>query len=155
MKEAAVVVVASLMLSACASESSTATTSIEGALRFPRFSALPICWFGERGTVYFAEDTELFYYCDGRNYVALDFGGMDGSDGVSWVINVSEAPAELCPNGGALISAGPDADGDGLADEVTSSQPLCDGIDGQDGMDGADGQDGADGMDGQDGAPGF
>ena len=157
---AAVIGLASLILSACASESSTATANIEGALRVRRFSALPVCWFGERGTVYFVEDTELFYYCDGRNYVALDLQGLDGSDGVSWVVNVDEAPADLCPAGGALISAGPDVDGDGAADEVTSSQPVCDGIDGQDGMDGQDGTDGRDGAqgppgdDGMDGADG-
>ena len=136
---APVILIASLILSACGSKSSTATTSIEGALRFPRFSALPICWFGERGTVYFVEDREVFYYCDGRKYVALDLGGLDGIDGVSWVVNVDEAPADSCPGGGVIISSGPDADGNGAADEVTSSRPVCDGIDG---MDGADGQDG-------------
>ena len=152
---AAVIGLASLILSACASESSTATANIEGALRVRRFSALPVCWFGERGTVYFVEDTELFYYCDGRNYVALDLQGLDGSDGVSWVVNVDEAPADLCPAGGALISAGPDVDGDGAADEVTSSQPVCDGIDGQDGMDGQDGTDGRDGAQGPSGDDGM
>ncbi|MGB5810070.1 MAG: hypothetical protein WBG86_06030 [Polyangiales bacterium] len=100
-----------------------------GAITTATFGELPVCWFGRRAQVYYVTSTEQFLYCDGRRFVELDLGA-GGGGGTNFVVNVAPASLDECPNGGALISSGPDANGDGVVDSVASSQSVCDGMDG-------------------------
>lgn len=74
----------------------------------------------------------------------------------SALVNVKPATVAECPQGGVVIEVGVDRDRDGVlsAEEITSTEKVCNGADGIDGAAGADGSDGADGADGIDGADG-
>jgi len=121
------------------------------AIRVESRSALPECGAGNQGSIYHARAEGQLYYCDGELYRSLD---LDADP--SWVISTGAASAASCPGGGYELKTGPDANGDGQLtnDEVSSSQTVCNGIDGEDGAPGTDGEDGADGADGKDGADG-
>lgn len=86
-----------------------------------------------------------------------DFVVCNGLDApVSLVALEPIDASEACPSGGVLVLTGLDVDGDGvLAEaEVSASESVCNGADGEDGTDGAAGADGADGAPGADGAAG-
>lgn len=59
------------------------------------------------------------------------------------------AAGAQCPTGGVRVDSGNDQNSDGVltAAEITSSEIICNGVDGSDGADGADGADGSDGVD--------
>lgn len=68
--------------------------------------------------------------------------GADGASGLSTLVVVSEEPVDAhCAVGGKKISAGLDANRNGILDagEVTSIGYLCNGVNGQDGTEGQDG----------------
>ncbi len=67
---------------------------------------------------------------------AQGMSGVDGQDGATALIQVSEA--SMCEHGGELIEAGVDDDSDGElgADEVDSSMEICHGARGEDGSNG-------------------
>lgn len=64
---------------------------------------------------------------------------------------------EDCPNGGVEIDIGIDANGDGVlsSSEISRTETICNGIDGQNGLDGQDGSPGAAGADGTNGSDGI
>lgn len=97
---------------------------------------LPQCSVGKYALVYYVSSTDNFYFCDGWQYIELDLSGLDG---IGWLVETAPALPEDCSAGGATVSTGPDADGDGFIDSVISSQTICNGVDGQDGADGEDG----------------
>ena len=73
---------------------------------------------------------------------------------------IGNATEEQCENGGVVLKLGVDLNGDNVLDddEVTGTEPVCNGLDGNDGADvrnGADGLDGVDGMNGADGMDGI
>ena len=52
--------------------------------------------------------------------------GANGSNGSGVGVRISDLPAGgVCPFGGQMIEAGPDANGDGLPDTVTSTKYVC------------------------------
>jgi len=118
---------------------------------------LPKCNTGHYSSVYYVESTDEFYFCNGQQMVLLDLNGLDGEDGISYLVTTAEADPAFCAAGGTTISVGPDVDGDGVIDVVTSSQSVCNGekgdpgpqgeqgIQGEQGLPGADGQNGSDG----------
>ncbi|MBN1606623.1 MAG: formylglycine-generating enzyme family protein, partial [Polyangiaceae bacterium] len=65
--------------------------------------------------------------------------GADGDD--SLVLTSDVAPGTLCTSGGQRIDVGVDADGSGTLDagEITSTEYVCNGVDGSPGADGTDG----------------
>lgn len=130
--------------SAGASQSPEAASIPIGAVSVPLVATLPRCARHNAGAVYFVEDTKEIFYCNGMNYRPLDLHGIDG---FSSIIETSAADATQCPTGGSVITAGADLDRDGALDpaEVSTSVPVCNGIDGQDGVDGQNGADGEDG----------
>lgn len=69
----------------------------------------------------------------------------------------AEPAGSNCEFGGIRIDLGTDLDGNGaLGDqEVTDTEYVCHGADGEDGAPGADGADGRDGVDGEDGRDGI
>ncbi|MEN0063858.1 MAG: putative Ig domain-containing protein [Myxococcota bacterium] len=72
----------------------------------------------------------------------------NGDDGLASLVVVSEEPAgDNCASGGSRVDSGLDLNEDDALDidEITSSQFICDGIDGVDGADGLNGTDGLDG----------
>ncbi len=121
-------------------DAAEAPVNIAGVVVLQETSELPNCNPAHRGTVYYVQAGEDFYYCDGADYQPLDLRGLDGADGVAWVVEVTADPEE-CADGGALITAGPDLDGDGTMDAVASEQFVCDGGPGPVGPAGADGID--------------
>jgi len=133
---APVVMAVAVTLSLGCYESMSAETEYSGVLVKETLEDLPNCSNGKYALVFYVSSTDEFYFCDGRDYLLLDLSGLDG---VSWVVETTPALPEDCPAGGAKVSAGPDADRDGLIDAVTSSQTICNGVDGQDGSDGDDG----------------
>ncbi|MBN1612478.1 MAG: hypothetical protein JW940_37955, partial [Polyangiaceae bacterium] len=157
---------------------------IVGATSIRLVKHLPPCSGTRVNAVYYVEETEEFHFCDGDIYRQIDVQGLDGADGVTWLVEVTPDPPR-CPYGGALVTAGPDADADGEMDAVTTQQFVCNGAPGPQGeagpqgaqgpagdscsvMDDGDGtktiacddgtsvtvSDGADGQDGADGADG-
>ncbi len=69
----------------------------------------------------------LLVGCSGTN-------GVDGADGVSALVDVSqEAPGANCPQGGLAVRSGPDSDSSGTLDdsEVAQTRYVCNGADGQ------------------------
>ncbi|HET9958223.1 MAG TPA: hypothetical protein VFQ61_27200 [Polyangiaceae bacterium] len=96
------------------------TTVVESA------AGLPACNLVRRGGVFYARAENALYYCDGRAFHALDLNGRPGEDGRGWAVAVRDAAAE-CVSGGVVVSAGPDANGDGALDEVASTSAVCDG----------------------------
>ncbi len=94
-------------------------------------SELPRCGVWRRGVVFYVQSSEELMYCDGRDYQPVQ---LDGVDGAGWVLATTPAPD--CPAGGVVLVAGPDTDGDGQMDSVTSTDVVCNGVDGEDGEDG-------------------
>lgn len=85
---------------------------------------------------------------DDGNDGADGSSGDDGSTGLSSLINTTVEPAGAnCSFGGIKIESGLDSDASGTLEsgEVTQTQYICNGNDGEDGADGEDGTDGADG----------
>lgn len=80
-------------------------------------------------------DTEIdstALLCDGADGVdgADGMSGSDGSDGNAAIIDIQDLPAgDTCEEGGVVIYAGVDANGDGAlgSDEVTETAYLCGG----------------------------
>lgn len=64
-----------------------------------------------------------------------DGGGTRGQNSVVTAIRNS-APADVCSNGGIQVDAGIDSNSNGVLDpnEITSTQYVCNGVDGTDGM---------------------
>ncbi len=146
-------------VSACGAEApevAAGPAGISGVVVLSARSELQNCSIGQRGTVYYLERSDEFVYCDGEEHQTIDLHGLDGSDGVDgadgvgWVVTVTEG-ATSCAAGGVTISAGPDRDGDGAFDVVTSSVVVCHG---ERGPAGEDGEDGAEGAQGAPGTPG-
>ncbi len=65
-------------------------------------------------------------------------------------------PGDVCEAGGIEVSLGTDSNLNGELDddEISETEVICNGVDGEDGADGEDGTDGEDGADGADGADG-
>ncbi len=85
---------------------------------------------------------------DDGNDGADGSSGDDGSTGLNSLINTTVEPAGAnCSFGGIKIESGLDSDASGTLEsgEVTQTQYICNGNDGEDGADGEDGTDGADG----------
>jgi hypothetical protein len=88
---------------------------------------------------------------------AIICDGSDGDPGATYLTATSVEPiGENCSNGGVRVDVGPDDNGDGVldAEEVVTSEYVCNGADGDQGPAGPAGQPGADGSDGADGADG-
>jgi hypothetical protein len=83
--------------------------------------------------VYYVQSTAQFFYCDGSNYQTLNLKGNDGKDGTSWAVQTTTASPSECPNGGTVISIGPDANKDGIPDTGSSSTTVCNGTAGPQG----------------------
>jgi Regulator of chromosome condensation (RCC1) repeat len=68
--------------------------------------------------------------------------GVDGATGINTLVNVTVLPvAGICVNGGQQIESGLDLDADSNLDsgEVTTTEVICNGLDGINGVDGATG----------------
>lgn|GEM_PF-2312069 len=78
------------------------------------------------GTLQAEEITDVNYICNGTN-------GIDGEDGLTALVNVSDEPIGInCPSGGKRIETGQDNNADGIlqASEVDQSDYLCNGENG-------------------------
>ncbi|WP_197477257.1 hypothetical protein, partial [Alcanivorax sp. HI0044] len=78
------------------------------------------------GTLQAEEVTDVNYICNGTD-------GIDGEDGLSALVNVSDEPAGVnCPSGGKRIETGQDDNADGIlqAAEIDQSDYLCNGENG-------------------------
>jgi hypothetical protein len=102
-----------------------AGTERSGFVAADTVADLPNCNPSTNRTLYYVGSTDEFYYCDGSEYILMNLSGRDGEAGMSWAIETEEA--STCPAGGTTISIGPDADGDGIIDEVRSSETICNG----------------------------
>lgn len=83
--------------------------------------------------------------------------GSTSNSGLTTVTSLAPEPAgAACPTGGMRVSAGLDANTNGLLDpdEVKSSQVVCNGLAGKDGATGATGADGKAGTNGTNGTNG-
>ncbi len=92
----------------------------------------------------------LFSACSGSD-------GARGPAGTIALVNTANEPAGgNCDAGGVRITAGLDSNGDGKLsdDEVTSTEYVCNGVNGDAGTPGESGRDGDDGPPGDTGAPG-
>jgi cysteine-rich repeat protein len=133
---APLVIAMAVTLSFGCAQDTSGEAKYSGAVVKETFAELPNCAQGKYALVYYVQETGQFYYCDGWEYIHLT--GLVGEAGIGWVVET--APAMVgCLAGGATITAGPDANRDGIMDEVTSSQTVCNGVDGADGADGQDG----------------
>jgi hypothetical protein len=159
-------VIAAMMVAGCGE---AAGTERSGFVAAHAVDELPNCNPSNNRTLYYVESTREFYYCDGSQYTLMSLSGTGGDDGVSWAIETGEA--STCPEGGTTVRIGPDADGDGVIDEVRSSETICNGASCVASESGgvitlecpsglfeipipSDGTPGAPGVDGVDGAPG-
>jgi len=129
-----------------------------GGVRVESFALrgeLPICNAARRAGVYYVEAEKLLYYCDGREYVALD-AGVGDNGGSAWLVATSVAPSPACGSGGLLVHVGEDLNGNGGLEpsEYVASAPVCNGVPGPVGEPGTDGRDGRDGRDGATGPTG-
>lgn len=85
-------------------------------------------------------------------------GGDDGAPGVSSVLSTTlELAGTNCATGGTRIEAGADRNGDGVlqAEEITTTEYICNGATGPAGATGPEGAAGAEGATGATGANGF
>ncbi len=130
--------------------STASTASVQGAIVVDRWPTLPLCTLLNRGAVYYVKAENELVYCDGSRYQSVA-AGIDGKDGVTWLVTTSPATPLECPAGGVVIKVGPDADRDGSLDRVAAESAVCNGANGKDG---APGNDGASGRDGNPGAAG-
>lgn len=82
--------------------------------------------------------------CGDRGGVKITIGSnsryvCNGPKGDSALFEISDAEVSDCPNGGIKIEAGIDTNGNGSLDssnnEITVSEPICNGLDGIDGHD--------------------
>jgi hypothetical protein len=108
---------------------------------FEHRSEVPKCNSSTFGGVYYVEEEESFFYCDGKELRVIEIAGSPGQEGLAWLVSLTTAPSEQCPAGGALILVGPDNDRDGQLDsqEIAATAIVCNGGDGADGNDGEDG----------------
>ncbi len=93
----------------------------------------------EDGILDDSEVASTDYVCNGESGENGENGqdGQDGQDGHSTLIDTADEPAGAnCPAGGILISTGLDLDDDGVLEpeEVTATEYVCNGEDGQDGL---------------------
>ncbi len=98
---------------------------VQGAVRLGHRSELPQCNRARTGVVYYIEQSDELVYCSGHKYVPLELTG--GDDAVAFVVSLTVADAGTCPAGGVEITVGPDADGNGVIDEVTATASVCSG----------------------------
>jgi hypothetical protein len=119
--------------------------SVQGAITVPDAVNLPICEGLRRGAVFFIQSQNALVYCDGGTYRPVDLHGLDGKDGVSYVVTTSAATLDQCPTGGVVLQVGPDANKDGVVDSVASSAVLCNGARGPEGPQGPSGDRGENG----------
>jgi len=92
----------------------------------------------DNGTLDEEEILSTDYVCDGVN-------GADGEDAIPTLVRTDEEPpGSNCENGGLAVSIGVDGNENGTLDdvEITSTEYVCNGLDGEDGADGADGSGG-------------
>ena len=85
-----------------------------------------------------SEVTSTQYVCNGANGT----NGVNGSNGISTLVTMSDEPAGTnCTGGGKLVSAGLDADGNGVLapSEVSSTAYICNGDSGTNGTNGSNG----------------
>lgn len=85
--------------------------------------------------------------CD--THPANGMNGVDGSNGYTTLLSILPADYSICPNGGSVLTSGPDTDGTGILKmrEIKSTAIICNGVDGINGTNGVDGQDGTNGAD--------
>lgn len=107
------------------------------------------------GTLSPAEVRHIQYVCHGTagSTPAPGTPGAPGVNGLEALVRMTdEPPGATCPFGGKAISAGLDANRNGMLDdaEVSDIGHVCHGHPGLDGADGVDGLDGANGADGAD-----
>jgi hypothetical protein len=142
------------MTGACNSSDGSSPSPDTGVQSFSLKSLVPLCDASRFAQVYYITSENRFYYCDGSGLKKLDAVGRPGADGTTWLVSLGVASAAQCPNGGAVISVGPDNDPrNGRLDsaEIAARQPVCNGTNGTNGTDGTDGGDGTDGTNGTDG----
>ncbi|GEM_PF-1084298 len=82
------------------------------------------------------EVTSTEYLCNGQTGQDGQ-NGQDGQDGHSTLIDTAdEPPGPNCPAGGFIVSSGLDLDDNGVLEpeEVTATEYVCNGVDGQAGL---------------------
>lgn len=133
--------IAGAVLAACG-DAQPPGYGVEAVVLLQQTSELPQCNPSRRGAVYYVDDEEQFYYCDGDAYQGLD---AVGEAGASWLVQSQPAGDDKCSNDGVRFDMGPDLDLDGnLSDqEAQISTLLCSG---EDGAPGEPGPPGAPGM---------
>ncbi len=63
---------------------------------------------------------------DSTDYVCNGEAGQSGTDATSYITTLTDEPAgDNCENGGFLVETGPDADRDGVIDDVVTSTYSC------------------------------
>ncbi|HET9960656.1 MAG TPA: hypothetical protein VFQ61_39565 [Polyangiaceae bacterium] len=128
MKQSLFVVVAAGLLLACQGPSpSSVHRNWSGVTTVELLAQVPPCTLLRRGAVYYVSAEDKLLYCDGTRYQELDLRQADGAAGESWVVQILPANTVDCPNGGAQMSVGPDADGDGVPDVVRETAVTCNG----------------------------
>jgi len=134
----------------CSGTDSTVTSSENSApgetiavSQFELRTSLPSCGKSTAGNVFYIVKDEQLVYCDGKKYQDVAFPCDP-----AWL--VSAGAATSCAYGGALLSAGPDNNGNGKLDkkEVVSSAAACNGATGPQGPVGPAGANGATGSQG-------
>jgi len=123
---APLVIAMAITLSLGCGDDTSGESRYSGVVVKAELSDLPRCRKGSSSVIYYVSSTEDFWYCDGVEYIRLD--NLDWPE--DGIVEVTQAATGNCPAGGATITAGPDADGDGIMDEVTSTETVCNGVDG-------------------------
>ncbi len=101
----------------------------------------------DSGTLDADEISATSYICHGEDGT----DGADGDNGKNALVSISDEPAgENCENGGKKVESGIDDNENGTldADEVDTTEYVCNGDDGTDGEDGSEGPQGPAGEDG-------
>jgi len=88
--------------------------------------------------------------------IALSLTGCNSDSGDPTSVNkkVLEVGNSHCPYGGAELIIGFDTNLDGIVNDITQTEYVCNGEPGQNGADGQNGSDGQNGADGQNGSDG-